>query len=342
MFLIKFKLNRFVGAFTFVSALIFSTQILAHSEEKHADRKTLEQAGKISSVDTAKPLRSWSRKRGRDYFPDMTLLTEDREEVQLFDDLLKDKVVAINFIFTSCVDACPLETAKMKGVYEILGDRMGKDTFFYSITIDPEFDTPEVLKAYKEKFGIDGPGWTFLTGNEAEIILLRKKLGLYQPDLPTDDDHNINLIIGNQSTGRWMKRSPFEDPYILATHIGDWLHNWQSDAKLSKASYSEAPELRDFQQGESLFRTRCSACHRFGSDTVGPDLMNVTQRRDREWLKRWLKEPDRMLAEKDPLALEMKKVYKIDMPNLHLNDLDVEKLISFMETESKRVSNATN
>jgi len=65
--------------------------------------------------------------------------------------------VAINFIYTSCPNSCPLETARLMKVKRILGDRVGRDVFLYSITIDPERDTPEVLKEYAEKFQI-GPG----------------------------------------------------------------------------------------------------------------------------------------------------------------------------------------
>ena len=99
---------------------------------------------------------------GEDYFPNIELTTQDGEDVRFFDDLIKDKIVAINFIYTSCPDSCPLETAQLVTVQNILGDRVGKDVFFYSISIDPETDTPEVLKAYREKFGAN---WTFLTGN---------------------------------------------------------------------------------------------------------------------------------------------------------------------------------
>lgn len=317
---------------------LFYTTGFAHQGESHKSQQEATEHKLIPS----KVVRSWNRTWGKDYFPDITLVTQDRQEVNFFDDLIEDKVVAVNFIFTACEDVCPLETAQLKQVYNILGDRMGKDIFFYSISIDPDDDTPEVLKAYKEQFGITGPGWTFLTGNEAEIIELRKKFGLYQPDLSTDDDHNINLIIGNQSSGRWMRRSPFENSHVLATHLGDWLHNWQSKTRVAAKSYDEAPEIRPFETGETLFRTRCSSCHNFVEDGVGPNLRNVTQLRDRNWLTRWIKEPDKMLAEKDPLAIALKQKYRIVMPNLRLNDQDVEKLLSYIETESNRLDIANN
>ena len=280
-----------------------------------------------------------------DYFPNIPLVDQDGNQLNFFDDVIKDKVVAINFIFTSCTDSCPLETARLREVRQILGDRVGKDVFFYSISIDPETDTPEVLKAYSEKYDT-GPGWRFLTGDKDEIILLRKRLGLYLEDIAKDStDHNLSLIIGNQSTGRWMKSSPFENPHILATQLGSWLHNWKNP-KSGRNDYAKAPELRRLTRGEELFRTRCSSCHSFGAETgsiaslrsIGPDLKGVTDRRERTWLVRWLSEPDRMIAEKDPIATALLAEYRnVMMPNLRLSDVDVVALLEFMRDESARV-----
>src|SRR5216684_1067814 len=114
---------------------------------------------------------------GANYFPNVPLTTQDGATVRLYDDLLKGKSVAMNVIYTSCKDECPLETARLVQVQRLLGERMGKDIFFYSITIDPKRDKPEVLKAYALKYGV-GPGWLFLTGKEEDIKLATKKLGL--------------------------------------------------------------------------------------------------------------------------------------------------------------------
>src|SRR5512134_3136303 len=87
---------------------------------------------------------------GADYFPNIPLVSHEEKTLRFFDDLIKDKVVSINFIFTRCPDACPLETARLREVQKILGDRVGQDVFMYSISIDPEYDTPEVLRQYAE------------------------------------------------------------------------------------------------------------------------------------------------------------------------------------------------
>jgi protein SCO1/2 len=281
---------------------------------------------------------------GANYFPNVPLVTQDGKHVRFFDDLIRGNVVAINFIFTGCSASCPMETARLREVQDLLRDRMGKDVFFYSISIDPDNDTPETLKQYAAKFDV-GPGWTFLTGRSQDIELLRRKLGLYMPPLQSGkpgNDHDLSLVIGNQATGRWMKASPMENPEVLATQIGSWLHNWKVPASHPNPSYADAPtRLPQFSRGQELFRTRCASCHTIGVAAgspaslraIGPDLAGVTRNRERTWLARWLKEPDVMLAEKDRLALALLQQYKqVVMPNLKLTAADVNELLSFLET----------
>ncbi|MFG0532055.1 SCO family protein [Pseudomonas sp. yb_2] len=280
---------------------------------------------------------------GASYFPNIPLLTQDGEKVHFFDDLIKDKVVAINFIFTGCSDSCPVETARLRQVQKILGDRVGKDIFLYSISIDPYNDTPATLKRYAEKFGI-GPGWTLLTGEPDDIEQLRRSLGLWIDGLENgrSKDHNLSLIIGNQATGRWMKASPFESPYILADRLGNSLHNWKQ-ASAKSNDYAQAPQIRSPSSGEQIFRTRCSSCHTVGNTEpgqpgIGPDLLGVTRQRDANWLVRWLKVPDQMLAEKDPLAMLLFEQYnRLAMPNMRLGDAEVSALISYLEEETARL-----
>ena len=112
---------------------------------------------------------------GANYFPNVPLTTHDGKTVHFFEDLIKDKVVVINFIYTHCPDTCPLETAQLVQVQKIMGDRVGKDVFFYSISIDPERDTPEVLKEYRERFKAR---WTFLTGDKQDIIICAGQVGV--------------------------------------------------------------------------------------------------------------------------------------------------------------------
>src|SRR4051794_32810058 len=164
---------------------------------------------------------------GANYFPNVPLTTQDGKVVHFYDDLIKGKIVAINLIYTSCKYSCPLETARLAQVQKVIGDRMGREVFFYSITIDPEHDTPQVLKEYGEKFHA-GPGWLFLTGKQADIDVISKKVGLYsEPDPKNPDGHLPNLLIGNETTGQWMRQSGVDNPKFLARTINDWLTSWK-------------------------------------------------------------------------------------------------------------------
>jgi protein SCO1/2 len=270
---------------------------------------------------------------GADYFPNVPLTTQDGTTIHFYDDLLKGKVVAVNVIYTHCKDECPLETAKLVQVQRLLGDRVGKDVFFYSITIDPKRDTPKVLKAYAEKFGV-GPGWQFLTGKEEDIKLVTKKLGLSsRNDFASRDGHAASLMLGNEPAGQWMRNSAVDNPRFLAVKIAE-IAGWQDNRP--GQSYAAAAKLPVEKQAQYLFANRCGACHTIGQgDKVGPDLLGVTTRRDRTWLTRYLTEPEKMLAEGDPVATGLFEKYQsVRMPNLSLDRDDIALLLSYLEART--------
>jgi cytochrome oxidase Cu insertion factor (SCO1/SenC/PrrC family) len=275
---------------------------------------------------------------GADYFPNVTLVTHEGHKVRFFDDLVAGKVVAINFIFTSCADVCPLETSQLVRVQEILGERLGQDIFFYSVTIDPDRDTPAVLAKYRERFGAR---WPFLTGDEADIVQLRKKLGLYVEEIQDGSlNHNLSMIIGNQATGRWMRRSPFENPHVLADQLANWLTGWR--AAQTGPDYAEAPKLRSITRGEQIYRTRCASCHTLTGQepdgALGPDLLGVNQRREQQWLLDWLRAPDQMIKAGDPVALALYELYnRLTMPNTGLNRMEAVALLEYIDAETERV-----
>src|SRR2546425_6478813 len=270
---------------------------------------------------------------GADYFPNVTLTTQDGVEVRFYDDLLKGKIVAINLIYTTCTYACPLETARMAQVQKKLGDRMGREIFFYSITIDPEHDTPAVLKEYAEKFHA-GPGWLFLTGKQADIELISKKIGLYSAPNPSNPDgHQPYLLVGNEATGQWMRNSAVDNPSFLARTIGDWLNSWQNTNKEALKSYAEVPTSLTLDRGQYTFANHCAACHTIGrGDHLGPDLLGVSATRDREWLTRFIVAPDKVRATGDPIALALREKYKqVVMPSLDLGPADAAGFLHFID-----------
>ncbi|MGC2694825.1 MAG: SCO family protein [Candidatus Angelobacter sp.] len=274
---------------------------------------------------------------GANYFPNVVLTTQDGKKVHFYDDVLKGKSVVIDLIYTECQDSCPLETARLVQVQKMLGDRVGKDIFFYSISIDPKHDTPKVLKAYAEKYRV-GPGWTFLTGKKADIDLVSQKLGLYSDPDPNDrDGHTPSVMIGNEPGGQWMRNAATDNPRFLANMIGNWLNSWGNAKQLdAKTDYAHVGEIDLSDKGRYIFSTQCAACHTVGhGDKIGPDLLGVTHVRERSWLERFIATPDKVLAEKDPIAVALFKQYKeVKMPNLRMADIDLKRVIDFLERQS--------
>ncbi len=290
----------------------------------------LKQPARLSNSEAA-PTSRW----GPDYFPNVTLTTHEGKKVRFYDDLLKGKIVAIALIYTHCVDNCPLETARMLQLQKMLGDRVGKDIFFYSISIDPKRDTPEVLKAYAQNYKV-GPGWWFLTGEEKDIELVSRKLGLYSEPDPNDrDGHLPTLLLGNEPTGVWMRNSALDNPSFLTIKLNQILGNYSVPRKAAGQSSATTSKLQ-FTQGEYLFATRCVACHTIGGgDHIGPDLAGVTKLRERPWLMRFIMTPEKMIEEKDPIALAIFKKYKeVRMPYLRLTHADAASLIDYIEAQT--------
>lgn len=285
-----------------------------------------------SSAASAAPAPAASRNRwGGDYFPNLPLVNQHGVTVRFYDDLLKDKAVAINVIYTSCKDECPLETASLVRLQKMLGDRVGKDIHFYSISIDPVTDTPQVLKAYADKFGV-GPGWQFLTGKPEDIKLIVKKIGLSRgSDTQNRDGHTASLMVGNVPGGMWMRNSAVDNPQFLAAKIGTFLGKWGEI--VPQKSYAEAKPV-ELREGQYVFQARCSACHSIGEGKRhGPDLLGVTARRDRNWVARYIQSPNVLQAQGDATAAELARQYtEVRMPNLNLTPEDVTAVIRFIES----------
>ncbi|SJM31441.1 SCO family protein [Mesorhizobium delmotii] len=122
--------------------------------------------------------------------PDFTLVSQDGVRVSLHD--FRGKVVAVSFIYTYCTDVCPMLTAHMASVREKLGSAFGPKIAFVSITVDPERDTPDVLKEYAQNFGADLKGWSFLTGDPAIVHEVGRKYGVIAKKAANGDvDHTL-------------------------------------------------------------------------------------------------------------------------------------------------------
>ena len=135
------------------------------------------------------------------YFSDVELINQDGQKMRFYSDVLKNKVVVINTFFTTCTGVCPPINRTLERMQEALGDRLGKDAFLVSMSVDPEIDTPARLKEYSRRFHAR-PGWIFLTGKKENVDWALYKLGQY---VETKDGHTNIIIIGNEPKGLWKK-----------------------------------------------------------------------------------------------------------------------------------------
>ncbi|MBP5949534.1 SCO family protein [Pseudomonas sp. P42] len=149
------------------------------------------------------------------WFTDTPLQNQHGETLRFYSDALQNRVVLLNVIFTSCNDACPLITRKLKEVRELLGDK-ADDITFISLTSDPLRDTPAVLKAYTLKQGCDDPHWLFLTGDKAQMDLVLSRIGQI---VPTPEQHSTQLIVGDVANKRWSKIRPDAPAAAIAQRL---------------------------------------------------------------------------------------------------------------------------
>lgn len=152
--------------------------------------------------------------KARDYFTNTVLVDQDGKDVRFYEDVLKDRVVVIDFIFTRCPSACPLLTQKLLQTRAALAG--SADVHFVSISIDPDNDSPAELRAFAKKQGASGPGWTFLTGKKADIQHVVKRLGQWT-DAP--EDHSTVFIAGNARTNHWIRLRPDSPPKVMAAEL---------------------------------------------------------------------------------------------------------------------------
>ncbi|MCU9527887.1 SCO family protein [Pseudomonas mosselii] len=150
------------------------------------------------------------------WFTDTVLKDQDGRELRFYSDVLKDKVVMLNVIFTHCNDACPLITRKLREVREAMGPELAAQVTFVSVSSDPLNDTPEVLKAFARKQGVEGPNWLFLTGDKASVDLVLGRLGQF---LPSPEQHSTQLIAGDVAGKRWSKIRPDAPPAAIAQRM---------------------------------------------------------------------------------------------------------------------------
>jgi len=145
------------------------------------------------------------------YFGDTVLLDQDGREHRFYTDLVRGKIVIMDFIYTRCVGPCPILSSTFARLQARLGDRLGKDVFLLSFSVDPGYDTPTRLKEYAGRFHAK-PGWLFLTGSRENAEAVLRRLGQW---VESPEQHQTLYIVGNEPTGLWKKAFGLAKPEDL-------------------------------------------------------------------------------------------------------------------------------
>jgi cytochrome oxidase Cu insertion factor (SCO1/SenC/PrrC family) len=170
--------------------------------------------------------------------PDIEVLDQDGRKVHFYTDLVKDKTVVINFIFTTCTTICPPLGATFARVQKELGERAGRDVHFISISVDPATDTPERLKAWGAKFHA-GPSWTFVTGDKPSVD---KLLNALAASSARREDHSPEVLIGNDARGTWTRTYGLAGASKLVEMINNAVEGKTSDGKSVEGKAAQLPE----------------------------------------------------------------------------------------------------
>jgi len=149
------------------------------------------------------------------FFSDRQLQTQDGRDVAFYSDVLKDNVVLINFFYTQCTDSCPTESAKLEGVQALLRANPRAHVRLVSISVDPTHDSPTALAAYAAQWHA-GHEWLFLTGTQQNVDDVLRRLGQLVAER---NAHTSLFIVGNSSTGHWLKLHPDAPAATIAAEL---------------------------------------------------------------------------------------------------------------------------
>jgi len=147
--------------------------------------------------------------------PDLEVKDQNGNKLHFYTDLIKGKVVVINFIYTDCTYVCPMQGTSFSKLQSALGDRLGKDVYLVSVSTDPVTDTPERLKAWGEKFGAQ-QGWKLVTGEKTPMDKLLLALS---GDSARKGVHSAIAIIGSEAKGLWIRAYGLEEPQRMIEMI---------------------------------------------------------------------------------------------------------------------------
>ncbi|MFM1767751.1 MAG: hypothetical protein RJA22_280 [Verrucomicrobiota bacterium] len=182
-----------------------------------------------------------ARARGKrsDRIPDIVLTSHEGKKVRFFEDLVQDRKLAVNFMYTVCKGICPGMTENLLKVRHSLAAQGHTDITFVSVSIEPAKDTPQRLADYMEANEIVNrpglPRWVFLTGSLRDIDALRKSLGVADRNPVIDADrtqHGGTLTYGNDKTDWWNAIPALTQPQYIAEAMLRTLDNQRRHPRL--------------------------------------------------------------------------------------------------------------
>lgn len=148
---------------------------------------------------------------------DITLRDQTGAPVRFRSDVVGDRIVVIDFIYTSCTTVCPVVSAVFSELQEMLGDRLGRDVLLLSLSIDPVTDTPARLHEYATRFE-SKPGWIWLTGEKDDMERVLRGLGAYTPNFT---QHPQQVLVGNGRRGTWTRFYGTPDPARVLARVDE-------------------------------------------------------------------------------------------------------------------------
>ena len=148
---------------------------------------------------------------------DRLLVDRNGNEVQLVGDVIGDRIVVMDFVYTTCTTVCPVLSALFSQVQNRLGDDLGEDVVLVSLTVDPVRDTPQRLKAYAAKHRA-GPEWRWLTGPKTTVEDVLIGVGAYSVNF---EDHPSMVLVGDVHTGKWHRLFGFPSPDRILELVDD-------------------------------------------------------------------------------------------------------------------------
>ena len=193
--------------------------------------------------------------------PDVPLFNQDGEPIHFYRDLVQGKVVAINFIFTTCTTICPPMGANFARLQTLMKTQGLEEVALISVSTDPVVDTPERLKAWSQTFKAE-PGWTLVTGPKPKVDQLLKALNVFTPD---KTDHSPFILIGNEARGTWTRVHGFTPPDEILPILSEMSTAPEPEADVQGQALPAEPTPADLSPAARYF-TDVTLVNQHGED----------------------------------------------------------------------------